>query len=60
MKLRDLPQAKRIASDLTLLKNELGKLGLFKSMHQMDAAIGALGFEIEDHLMEHAKEMNDG
>jgi hypothetical protein len=59
MKLIDLPEAKQIASDLTAIKDRLGRLGLFATMHMMDAPLGKIGFEIEEHLLEHARRAAD-
>ena len=60
MKLVDLPDARRIAAELVAIKDRLGRLGLFQTMHAMDEATGKLGFEIEEHLQFHAKEARKG
>jgi hypothetical protein len=55
LKLVDLPEAREIASRLVNIKAELGQLGLFKTMHALDTATKAIGYEIEEHLQHHAR-----
>lgn len=39
-----------IARELTTIKHKLGALGLFKSMHAVDACTMALGYELADAI----------
>ncbi len=55
MRPADYADATDLARQLVVIKDKLGRLGLFKSMHAMDAVTGALGFEIAEHMEHHAK-----
>ncbi len=43
-------RGQEIASELTRLKAELGSLGLFKTMHALDHATRAIGYELAEYM----------
>lgn len=45
---RDRNEALEIADRLVRFKADLGRLGLFKTMHALDAATQSIGWEIAD------------
>lgn len=50
MTTEQVEEAKTIASELVKLKDRLGRIGMFKTMHAMDAATGSLGYELAARL----------
>lgn len=45
-----ITEAKAIASELVKLKDRLGRIGMFQTMHAMDAPTGKLGYELAARL----------
>ncbi len=46
-----LHEAKKVlCNELALLKYRAGHLGLYKTMHALNAATDAVGWEVADHL----------
>lgn len=45
-KTNPLYRGRDLATEMNLMKNELGRLGLFKTMRAMDEATRALGWEL--------------
>lgn len=45
---RDEDEAKAIASELVLLKNRLGRIGMYKTMQAMDGLAGTLAYELAE------------
>lgn len=43
-------EALELANQLVTIKAALGRLGLFKTMHALDEATKAIGFEIEEKV----------
>lgn len=50
MTIQERAEAIKIAQALAVAKADLGRLGLFKTMHALDAAVKAIGYEIADRL----------
>ena len=44
--------------DLVKLKDEAGRLGLFKTMHKLDAAVKEVGWELESILTKQLRKKN--
>lgn len=49
-------QQQQFACQLAAMKAEAGRLGLWRTMHAMDAALLEVGFEIGDSLITDAAE----
>lgn len=49
MNVKQLNEGKEIADTLVGIKARLGALGLFKTMHALDAATRAIGYELAEH-----------
>jgi hypothetical protein len=49
-KTNPLYRGRDLATEMNLIKNELGRLGMFKTMHAMDEATRALGWELSERI----------
>lgn len=45
-----IEEVRKIASELVFIKNRLGRLGAYKTMHAIDAATTAIGYELAEHI----------
>lgn len=53
------PQMEKFNLDLVILKDRAGKLGLFKTMHKLDDAQKAAGFEEADLIIKKRKQIRE-
>lgn len=60
-KTNPLYRGRDLATEMNLMKVELGRLGLFRTMHAMDEATRALGWELAERLESgnHPKEVKE-
>lgn len=52
-------EMKQFAADIMLMKHRAGELGLLKTMHAIEPATQAVGYEIADYIEGKAKYIKD-
>jgi hypothetical protein len=50
MKRKDIERAMELCVELPRIRDELLRLGLFKTHHAMDAAVKAIGYEVAENV----------